>query len=235
MSKKTFFEKVRLYAKFGSLDSNPLWKKSMKNLTLSKQDKNTSLKIFNNQELQKSIKSLKSHSIYDNRNLASAKNLTKINDINSNITKSNNNTNINNFSNSNNTDMIKIDSPSAFITLVPIKKSHSKQISCDLSQYKNQQNKNFELIAYNDENCFVSSRPKKSVSFPKKIITLKQYRIFHDINSYNLSNLIVDYMKDYEKNSYKIKKLVNDSKFLEKIKKDLISLKYDNRIKLFNE
>ena len=241
MSKKSFFEKVRLYSKFGSLGNNPELKKSMKCLTLSKQYKNASnpSKIFDNQELQKSIKSLKGHSIYDNRNLASTKNLTKanvINNINNNITKSNNNTNLNiNYTNSNNTDMVKIDSSSAFITLVPFKKSHSKQISCDLSQYNNQKNKNFELIAYNDEKCFTSSRPKKSVSCPKKIIVLKQYRIFHDINSYNLNNLIEDYMKDYERNSYKIKKLVNDSKFVEKIKKDLVCLKYDNRIKLFNE
>ena len=240
MSKKSFFEKVRLYSKFGSLDNNPQLKKSMKSLALSKQEKTTlpPPKMFNNQELQKSIKSLKANSIYDNRNLLSAKNLTKTKDMNitnNNITKSNNNTNINNYSNSNNTDKMKIESTSAFITLVPIKKSHSKQISCDLSEYKNQQSKNFELIAYNDENCFMTSRPKKPASVPKKVILLKQYRIYHDINSYNLNNLIVDYMRDYERNSYKIKKLVNDSKFLEKIKKDLICLKYNNRIKLFNE
>ena len=141
----------------------------------------------------------------------------------------------------NNSDYSKLENISGFITQVPVDPIKSKKIGDDLNLYKSlpkikvSMNKKFQLLAYNDEKCFVTSRPQKQASFPKKYTILKKYRICHDINNYNINNYICDYMKDYEKNSYKIKKLVEDSKFLNKIKKDLITLKYDRKIKPFNE
>ena len=212
MSEKTFFQKVSISSKYGSLKNIPQKDSSFKSITISKVNRKflPSSAIFRNQELKKSI------------------------DSNPIILKNTNNNTDENYS-----DFSKLDTNSGFITLIPIEPYKSKKKIGNLNLYKSlpkikfDVNKKFELIAYNDEKCFRTARPQKKVSFPKKYTILKKYRIYHDINSYNRNNYACDYMKDYQKNSYKIKKLVNDSKFLNKIKKDLITLKYDQKIKPF--
>ena len=43
-----------------------------------------------------------------------------------------------------------------------------------------------------------------------------------------------DYTQIYEQKSYKIKDIVNQDIFVNKIKKDLLKLKFGNRLKIFN-
>ena len=54
----------------------------------------------------------------------------------------------------------------------------------------------------------------------------------HDINFYNQSLVNKKYYDNYELNAYKMKKLFLKNEFLNKIKKDVIRLKFDNTLKL---
>ena len=91
-----------------------------------------------------------------------------------------------------------------------------------------------KLIPYiNDENFFCTSKNNKRFLFPKETLSIKNSRINHDINFFNFKNIITDHTKEYEKNSYKIKNVVNQDIFINKIKKDLLRMKYGNHIKLF--
>ena len=92
-----------------------------------------------------------------------------------------------------------------------------------------------KLMAYiNDENFFCTSKNKKKFLFPKENAVIKNSRINHDINFFNSKHIITDHTKEYEKNSYKIKNVVNQDIFVNKIKKDLLRMKYGNHIKLFD-
>ena len=51
----------------------------------------------------------------------------------------------------------------------------------------------------------------------------------------NLQHVLTDCTKKYEKNSYKIKQIIQDDMFINKIKKDLLNLKFHNRIKPFDD
>ena len=95
--------------------------------------------------------------------------------------------------------------------------------------------KNFEFKCFNDEQCFSTSRPKKKFTFPKNYFIIKQYTVNHDTNIFNLKHMFTDYTKDYEKNSYRIKKLVQKDKFVNFIKSDILKLKFHNRIKPYDE
>ena len=91
-----------------------------------------------------------------------------------------------------------------------------------------------KLIPYiNDENFFCTSKNNKRFLLPKETLSIKNSRINHDINFFNFKNIITDHTKEYEKNSYKIKSVVNQDIFINKIKKDLLRMKYGNHIKLF--
>ena len=91
-----------------------------------------------------------------------------------------------------------------------------------------------KLIPYiNDENFFCTSKNNKRFLLPKETLSIKNSRINHDINFFNFKNIITDHTKEYEKNSYKIKNVVNQDIFINKIKKDLLRMKYGNHIKLF--
>jgi len=100
---------------------------------------------------------------------------------------------------------------------------------------KKRNKKKFEFKCFNDEQCFSTSRPKKKFTFPKNYFIIKQYTVNHDTNIFNLKHMFTDYTKDYEKNSYRIKKLVQKDKFINFIKTDILKLKFHNRIKPYDE
>ena len=92
-----------------------------------------------------------------------------------------------------------------------------------------------KLIAYiNDEYFFCTAKSNKRFIFPNENIFIKNSRMNHDINFFNYRHIITDYTKEYEKNFYKIKNIINQDIFVNKIKKDLLTMRYGNRIKLFN-
>ena len=92
-----------------------------------------------------------------------------------------------------------------------------------------------KLLTYiNDENFFCTAKNNKRFLFPKENIAIKNTRINHDINFFNCRHIITDHTKEYEKNSYKIKNVINQDIFVNKIKKDLLRMRYGNRIKLFD-
>ena len=100
---------------------------------------------------------------------------------------------------------------------------------------KNSLQKGFKYNNYiNDEKFFCTTKNHKRFLFPKQNYIIKKSRINHDINFFNLRHVITDYTKQYEKNSYKIKHVVNRDKFINKIKKDLLKMKFGNQIKLFD-
>ena len=100
--------------------------------------------------------------------------------------------------------------------------------------YKKRPKTSRKLIPYiNDENFFCTSKNNKRFLLPKETLSIKNSRINHDINFFNFKNIITDHTKEYEKNSYKIKNVVNQDIFINKIKKDLLRMKYGNHIKLF--
>ena len=92
-----------------------------------------------------------------------------------------------------------------------------------------------EFKYFSDEKFFSSEKHKKKFLFPRRRIHIKKYRVNHDTNSYNFQHMITDYTKNYERNSYKIKKVVQKDLFINKIKKDLLKLKFNNKIKAYND
>jgi len=60
---------------------------------------------------------------------------------------------------------------------------------------------------------------------------LHDYRRIHDSNYYNKIYFKKDPMINYDRNSYKIKKLLNNDIFINKIKEDVSSLKFCNDLK----
>ena len=54
-------------------------------------------------------------------------------------------------------------------------------------------------------------------------------------NIFNLKHIFTDYTKEYEKNSYRIKQMVQKDKFVNFIKSDILKLKFHNRIKPYDE
>ena len=103
------------------------------------------------------------------------------------------------------------------------------------STSKNKSKKGLKLINYiNDEKFFRTAKNHKKFLFPKKNYIIKKSRINHDINFFNIRNVITDYTKKYERHSYKIKKVVGGDIFINKIKNDLLKMKFGNQIKLFD-
>lgn len=95
--------------------------------------------------------------------------------------------------------------------------------------------KSLELSDFNDERFFCTTKTQKRFIFPKQKSTFKKNRINHDINFFNARNAIIDHTGKYEKNSYKLKKMINNDIFINKIKRDLLKMKFSNRIKLFDK
>lgn len=138
---------------------------------------------------------------------------------------------------------------SSFLTTIPVNSNRDNNISPNMqSFYQNYKNKNksiylirnsnkrnFELKCFNDEKFFSTSKSKKPFLFPKNYFIIKQYRVNHDTNVFNLKHVLTDYTKEYERNSYKIKKVVQNDKFVNKIKNDLLKLKFNYRIKPFDD
>ena len=116
-------------------------------------------------------------------------------------------------------------------TLVPNIKTFKPNYS-----YKKRPTKFIRLLnTFNDEKFFCTSKKKKKFSFPKENIIIKNSRINHDINYFNFKHMFTDYTKEYEKNSYKIKNLVKQDVFINRIKKDLLRMKFSNQIKLIED
>ena len=101
--------------------------------------------------------------------------------------------------------------------------------------FKKRAKSGLKFINYiNDEKFFCTSKTIKRFLFPKDNYIIKKSRINHDINYFNIRNVITDYTKQYEKNSYKIKKVIKNDIFVNKIKNDLLKMKFGNQIKLFD-
>ncbi len=143
-----------------------------------------------------------------------------------------------------------MDPKNSFLTIIPINANNNNNlpqletfyqdnISNNWKKFfslkKRKYNKNFELKCFNDEHYFTTCKPKKAFLFPKNYFIIKQYRVNHDTNAFNLQHVLTDYTKKYERNSYKIKKIIQDDIFINKIKKDLLNLKFHNRIKPFDD
>jgi hypothetical protein len=142
-----------------------------------------------------------------------------------------------------------LNNKSSFLTTIPVNSNRDNNISPNMqSFYQNYKNKNksiylirnsnkrnFELKCFNDEKFFSTSKSKKPFLFPKNYFIIKQYRVNHDTNVFNLKHVLTDYTKEYERNSYKIKKVVQNDKFVNKIKNDLLKLKFNYRIKPFDD
>ena len=142
-----------------------------------------------------------------------------------------------------------LNNKSSFLTTIPVNSNRDNNLSPNKqSFYENYKNKNksiylirnrnkrnFELKCFNDEKFFSTSKSKKPFLFPKNYFIIKQYRVNHDTNVFNLKHVLTDYTKEYERNSYKIKKVVQNDKFVNKIKNDLLKLKFNNRIKPFDD
>ena len=133
-----------------------------------------------------------------------------------------------------------LNNKTSFLTTIPVNSNKNKNLLLNMkSFYQNYKNKNksiylirmcnkrnFELKCFNDEKFFSTSKSKKPFLFPKNYFIIKQYRVNHDTNAFNLKHVLTDYTKEYERNSYKIKKVVQNDKFVNKIKNDLLKLKF---------
>ncbi len=143
-----------------------------------------------------------------------------------------------------------LDSKNSFLTIIPInstKKDNLPQIGTYFqdddynlrnrifSVKERRSKKSFELKCFNDEKCFSTTKPTKAFLHPKNYFIIKQYRVSHDTNIFNLKHVLTDYTKQYDRNSYKIKKIIQNDMFINKIKKDLLKLKFNNRIKPFDD
>ena len=119
---------------------------------------------------------------------------------------------------------------------LPRKKNHFFPFSPKINHnYKFKTKNGSKFINYiNDENFFYTGKKNKRFFFPKQNYIIKKSRINHDINFFNLRNVITDHTKEYEKNSYKIKRVVSQDIFVNKIKNDLLRMKFGNQIKLFD-
>ena len=94
----------------------------------------------------------------------------------------------------------------------------------------------FQLKALNnDDNFFSTCKSMKKIDLYDSFFIIRKRRINHDINKFNRQLLMTDYNKNYIKNSYKIKKIIESDTFTNKIKKDLFNLKYNSQIKPFND
>ena len=82
-------------------------------------------------------------------------------------------------------------------------------------------------------NNYRSKKYKKFIN-PKKIRTLNLNQKNHDINLFNHLNIYKDYNLKYIENAHKIDKIIKNDDFLNKIKKDQLNLKFNNKIKYFN-
>ena len=145
-----------------------------------------------------------------------------------------------------------LNNKNSFLTTIPINQNRgrnylpimqefnltNKNISTKTNSYYVKKKKNkekFELKFFNDERCFSSKRKTKPFKIPKAHFIISQYRINHDTNIFNLKHVLTDYTKNYEMDSYKIKKVVQNDMFVNKIKNDLLKLKFNNRIKPFDD
>ena len=142
----------------------------------------------------------------------------------------------------------ELDSKNSFITMLPINSVSQKEkclpaIHVYLRNNKYSRNKsiylkqkkNFSLQSFNDEKYFRLIKREKKFSFPKYKFIINQYRINHDINSFNKSHIFTDYIKQIEKNGYKLKEIVQKDKFINMIKCDLLKLKFNNKLKPFDD
>ena len=101
---------------------------------------------------------------------------------------------------------------------------------------KNTENNNNYYIntLENSYNNNYRTKKYKKFTIPKKIRTLNLNQKNHDINLFNHLNIYKDYNLKYIENAYKIDKIKKKDEFLNKIKKDQLNLKFNNKIKYFN-
>jgi len=103
-----------------------------------------------------------------------------------------------------------------------LKKSTGFYINNNINTLENIYNNNYRIKKY------------KKFIIPKKIRTLNLNQKNHDINLFNHLNIYKDYNLKYIENAHKINKIKKKDEFLNKIKKDQLKLKFNNKIKYFN-
>ena len=143
-----------------------------------------------------------------------------------------------------------LNSKNSFLTTIPISQNRTGNflpVMQDFNQsnkftktnsfyLKRKKNKKiFDLQFFNDEKCFSYKRKTNPFKIPKPYFVIRQYRINHDTNIFNLKHVLTDYTKNYERDSYKVKKVVQNDMFVNKIKQDLLKLKFNNRIKPYDD
>lgn len=199
--------------------NNTLFLTFIDNKTKTKKRNNISTNLFRNYALQKSI----SMNTSDDSKISSFKNEGLLTVIPLNTTKSKNNFSVLKTYESNSKLSFRSNSSS--------KRLFSNNDLCNMNGISK---KTFELKNYNDEKFFNTSKKNKKFLFPKENYFFKKTRINHDINYFNIRNVMRDYTQIYQQKSYKIKDIVNQDIFVNKIKKDLLKLKFGNRLKFFN-
>jgi hypothetical protein len=146
-----------------------------------------------------------------------------------------------------------IDSP--FLTLIPISnhkniKNQQNNINTPIGLYKQEKeevpikkkyingktNYTNSFIGYINEDQFfnIIDEPKPFI-FPKQLYKIKTNQINHDINYFNHTKLFPDHLVNYAHDSYKTRKLYEQDEFVNFIKSDLMTQKFGNKIKLFDE
>ena len=95
-------------------------------------------------------------------------------------------------------------------------------------------NKYYMNTIDNSYNNNYRSKKYKKFKIPKNVRTLNLNQKNHDINLFNHLNIYKDYNLKYIENAYKLDKIIKKDDFLNKIKKDQLNLKFNNKIKYFN-
>ena len=146
-------------------------------------------------------------------------------------------------------------SDGAFLTLIPISNhkdivNKQNNINTPIALYKQEKievpaKKKFNngktkytnsFIGFINEDQFynILDEPKPFI-FPKQLYKIKSKQINHDINYFNHTKLYPDHLINYVHDSYKVRKLYEQDEFTNFIKSDLMTQKFNNRIKLIDK
>lgn len=91
----------------------------------------------------------------------------------------------------------------------------------------------FKFINSTHDDGFFMSRETwaRKVKLPPKEFNFHKNRLYHDFNFFNRNYVIRDHTDTIEYNGYKIKNLINNDEYVDKIKRDLFDLKFDKQVK----
>ena len=143
----------------------------------------------------------------------------------------------------------------AFLTLIPISNhkdivNKQNNINTPIALYKQEKIEVPAKIKFNNgktkyTNSFIGFinedqffnilDEQKPFIFPKQLYKIKSKQINHDINYFNHTKLYPDHLINYVHDSYKVRKLYEQDEFTNFIKSDLMTQKFNNRIKLIDK